>query len=249
MVTHPVGRRRRAMATVRPRITCRPTADILPRRDTATGRRRLTDITILPLRTTGVRRRSTFFAVDAAAAPGPAALRRRMGTITVLLRRARRVKTERRDRRRRRLGRRVPRPAEVAGATAERTTKAAIMRAARSRMAAAAAARRLRRLTAIIPHITVARRGIPAMGRGLDTGVITVGRLLAIMLPTATVRLRRMAIRLTIRMVATGVRPLPVMKWVVMVAVAVAVLVLALVPIRTSASPLAVVQKGATRQP
>lgn len=246
MVTHPVGRRRRATATVRPRITCRPTADILPRRDTATGRRRLTDITILPLRTTGVRRRSTFFAVDAAAAPGPAALRRRMGTITVLLRRARRVKTERRDRRRRRLGRRVPRPAEVAGATAERTTKAAIMRAARSRMAAEVSSHRL---AAIIPHITVARRGIPAMGRGLDTGVITVGRLLAIMLPTATVRLRRMAIRLTIRMVATGVRPLPVMKWVVMVAVAVAVLVLALVPIRTSASPLAVVQKGATRQP
>ena len=247
MVTHPVGRRRRAMATVRPRITCRPTADILLRRDTATGRRRLTDITILPLRTTGVRRRSTFFAVDAAAAPGPgpAALRRRMGTITVLLRRACRVKTERRGRRRlRRLGRRVPRPAEVAGATAERTTKSAIMRAARSRMAAVA--RRLRRLTGIIPHITVAhRRDIPEMGRGLDTGVITVGRLLAIMLPTATVRLRRMAIRLTIRMVATGVRPLPVMKGVVMVAV----LVLVLVPIRPSASPSAVVQKGATRQP
>lgn len=236
MVTHPVGRRRRAMATVRPLITCRPTADIL-RRDTATGRRRLMDITILPLRTTGVRRRSTFFAMDAA--------ERRMGTITVLLRRACRVKTERRNRRR--LGRRVPRPAEVAGATAERTTKAAIMRAARSRMAAeaAAVARRLRRLTGIIPHITVAhRRGIPAMGRGLDTGVITADRLLAIMLPTATVRLHRMAIRLTIRMVATGVRPLPVMKWVVVAAVS----VLVLVPIRPSASPSAVVQKGATRQ-
>ena len=245
MVTHPVGRRRRAMATVRPRITCRPTADILLRRDTATGRRRLTDITILPLRTTGVRRRSTFFAMDAAAAPGPAALRRRMGTITVLLRRACRVKTERRGRRRR-LGRRVPRPAEVAGAMAERTTKSVIMRAARSRMAAVA--RRLRRLTGIIPHITVAhRRDIPEMGRGLDTGVITAGRLLAVMLPTATVRLRRMAIRLTIRMVATGVRPLPVMKGVVMVAAA--VLVLVLVPIRPSASPSAVVQKGATRQP
>ena len=244
MVTHPVGRRHRAMATVRPRITCRPTADILLRRDTATGRRRLTDITILPLRTTGVRRRSTFFAMDAAAAPGPAALRRRMGTITVLLRRACRVKTERRGRRRRRLGRRVPRPAEVAGAMAERTTKSAIMRAARSRMAAVA--RRLRRLTGIIPHITVAhRRDIPEMGRGLDTGVITAGRLLAVMLPTATVRLHRMAIRLTIRMVATGVRPLPVMKGVVMVAVA----VLVQVPIRPSASPSAVVQKGATRQP
>lgn len=102
------------------------------------------------------------------------------------------------------------------------------------------------RLTGIIPHITVAhRRDIPEMGRGLDTGVITAGRLLAIMLPTATVRLRRMAIRLTIRMVATGVRPLPVMKGVVMVAVA----VLVLVPIRSSASPSAVVQKGATRQP
>ena len=246
MVTHlPVGRRRRAMATVRPRITCRPTADIL-RRDTATVRRRLTGITILPLRTTGVRRRSTFFAMDAAA---EAALRRRMGTITVLLRRACRAKTERLNRRRRRrLGRRVPRPAEVAGATAGRTTKAAaIMRAAR-RGRMAAVARRLRRLTGIIPHTTVAhRRGIPAMGRGLDTGAITADRLLAIMLPTATVRLRRMAIRLTIRTVATGVRPLPVMKWVVMVAVA--VLVLVLVPIRSSASPSAVVQKGATGQP
>ncbi len=241
MVTQPVGRRRRAMATVRPRITCRPTADIL-RRDTATVRRRLTGITILPLRTTGVRRRSTFFAMDAAAEE------RRMGTITVLLRRACRAKMERRSRRR--LGRRVPRPAEVAGATAERTTKAAIMRAARSRMAAeaAAVARRLRRLTGIIPHITVAhRRGIPTMGRGLDTGAITADRLLAIMLPTATVRLRRMAIRLTIRMVATGARPLPVMRWVVMVAVA--VLVLVLMPIRPSASPSAVVQKRATRRP
>lgn len=110
---------------------------------------------------------------------------------------------------------------------------------------AAALARRLRRLTGIIPHITVAhRRGIPAMGRGLDTGAITADRLLAIMLPTATVRLHRMAIRLTIRMVATGVRPLPVMKWVVMVAAAMAVLV----PIRPSASPSAVVQKGAMRQ-
>mmetsp|Transcript_5238 Transcript_5238/g.14858 ORF Transcript_5238/g.14858 Transcript_5238/m.14858 type:complete len:260 (+) Transcript_5238:419-1198(+) len=245
--------RRRAMATDRPLITCRPMADML-RRDTATDRRRLMDITI-PLRTTGVRRRrSTFFAMDAAAEPAL----RRTGTITVLLRRECREKMERRNLR---LRRRVPRAAEVAGATettGDRTQTT--MPTVRSRMpavAVVAVARRLRPLTVIIPHITVAhRRDTPA--EGVRTEVTTVDRLLAIMLPMATVRLRRMAIRLTIRMGAT-VRPIPVTvvdrrmtdmailgltSWVAMAAAAVAFLV----PIQPSASPSAVVQKGVTRQ-